>query len=112
MHNFTAENGYTVYADSPFFANNSTRVDLNTINFSSHVTIDPSANITLPAKPRISPSASSDVSSVPPSPSQIEAPPQTSTTTTPGAVVDQMQQPEEEELINKCNPYHNRIYDK
>jgi hypothetical protein len=81
-HNLTAENGYTIYDSAPFYTNNGTKVDLNTIDFSSQITIDPSANVTLPAKPMISASASSDVSSLPPSPSQIEiieAPPSTQT---------------------------------
>ncbi len=71
-HNLTAANGYTIYDRAPFFTNNGTKVDLNSIDFSSQLIIDPSANVTLSAKPKISPSASSDVSSLPPPISQIE----------------------------------------
>ncbi len=82
-HNLTAANGYTIYANVPFFTNNGTKVDLSTIDFSSQIIIDPNANVTLPAKPRILSSAASGVSSLPPLSSQIEAPPtQTAPTTT------------------------------
>jgi hypothetical protein len=76
-HNLTEANGYTIYSSVPFFANNGTIVDLNSIDFSSQIVIDPSANVTLPARPMLSPSATPDISSLPPPSSQIVAPPST-----------------------------------
>jgi hypothetical protein len=90
-HTLTAANGYTYdnYARAPFFANNGTKVDLNSIDFSSQVTIDPNENVTLPAHPKISPYVEPEggVSSLPPSsspaPSTEAAPLTTTTTPTP-----------------------------
>ena len=84
-HNFTEANGYTIYASVPFYANNGSIVDLNSIDFSSQIITDPSANMTLPEKPRLSPAVTPGISSLPPPPSsQIEtSPPQTTTTTPP-----------------------------
>src|SRR5215211_1238164 len=79
-HDFTEANGYTIYSSVPFFANNGTIVDLNSIDFSSQITLDPSANMTLPARPTLSPAVTPDVSSLPPPSSQIEASPPTTTT--------------------------------
>lgn len=64
-HNLTEANGYTVYSSVPFFANNGSAVDLNGIDFSSQIIIDPSANVTLPARPMLSPAVVPDISSLP-----------------------------------------------
>lgn len=73
-HNLTEANGYIIYSSVPFFANNGTIIDLNSIDFSSQIVIDPSANVTLSARPMLSPSVTPDISSLPPPSSQIEAP--------------------------------------
>jgi hypothetical protein len=81
-HTLTIANGYTYdnYSAAPFFANNGTKVDLNSINFSSQVTIDPKENVTLTAHPKISPSVGQNVLSLPPpSPSPSPAAPPTAT---------------------------------
>jgi len=78
----------------PFFTNNGTRVDLNNIDFSSQIILDPSAGVTLPAKPELLPSAIPEVSSLPPPSSQIEASPSiTSPPSTPTSSSEQSQQP-------------------
>ena len=93
-HNFTEANDYTIYSSVPFFINNGSIVDLNTIDFSTEIIMDPSTNMTLPARPVLSPSATPDVSSLPPPPEQIEtAPPPQTQQPTQAAPSPQQQQP-------------------
>lgn len=54
-HTLTAANGYTIGGGIPFFTSNHIQVDLHSIDFASQVIPDPNANLTLPAKPKISP---------------------------------------------------------
>ena len=66
-HTLTALNGYTIYSNFPYFTNNGSIVDLNSIDYSSQLIIDPSANVTLPARPMLSPSLTANILSLPPS---------------------------------------------
>lgn len=75
---------YTIYQSVPFFTNNGSIVDLNSIDFSSQIDIDPSANVTLPARPGLTRFVIPDISSLPPPPEQIETAPQTTTVPGPG----------------------------
>jgi hypothetical protein len=53
-HTLTPANGYTIYSYIPYFTNNGTQVDPSSIDFASQILLDPNANVTLPAKPKIS----------------------------------------------------------
>jgi hypothetical protein len=68
-HSLTPANGYRFAANTLFHGSNGTQVDVNSIDFSSQVTIDPNANVTLPAKPNISPDAVQQYGPLPPIPS-------------------------------------------
>jgi hypothetical protein len=104
-HNFTEANGYTIYSSVPFFTNNGSIVDFNNIDFSSQIAIDPSASLTLPAKPMLSPAATPDISSLPPPSSQIEAPSSIITPqSTPTSPSSQSQQPTQTAPPTTGNP--------
>lgn len=78
-HALTTANGYTIYNNVPFFTSNGTQVPLNTIDFSSQITIDPNSNVTLPAKPKIAPGVELQYGTLPssstPPTQQLQQPP-------------------------------------